>query len=123
MKDSVAVLLAACLLAAPEFGQVHSLPSTLTPDQTQDAIDWGMGKLKVDGKEFKGNQQYQIAPLRHGRPRWSVLPASRKCCSCPGSPTIPRRPFSPCDQGPDQHVADAERAEAGDGHLDRRVPL
>jgi hypothetical protein len=65
MKDSVAVLLAACLLAAPAFGQVHSLPSTLTLDQTQDAIDWGMGKLKVDGKELNGNQQYQIADYRY----------------------------------------------------------
>jgi hypothetical protein len=61
MRYSVAVLLAAGLHAAPAVGQVHSLPSALTLDQTQEAIDWGMGKLKVAGKELNGNQQYQIA--------------------------------------------------------------
>lgn len=58
---SVAVLLAACLLAAAPFGQVRSLPSTLTIQQTQEAIDWGMGTIKVDGKALNGNQQFQIA--------------------------------------------------------------
>jgi len=61
MRYSVGVLIAACLLAAPAFGQGHSLPSTLTLKQTQEAIDWGTGKLKVDGKELHGNQQFQIA--------------------------------------------------------------
>jgi hypothetical protein len=60
MRHSVAVLLAACLFAAAAFGQRHSLPSALTRQQTQEAIDWGMGTIKVDGNALTGNQQFQI---------------------------------------------------------------
>ena len=60
MRYSIAVALAACLLVVSAFAQVPSLASALTPRQVQEAIDWGTGKIKINGKKLEGNQHFQI---------------------------------------------------------------
>lgn len=77
MRYLVAGLLAACLLAAAPFGQVRSLPSTLTIQQTQEAIDWGMGTIQVDGKALTGNQQFQIAEYGYDAGAFLLTPYLR----------------------------------------------
>jgi hypothetical protein len=96
MRHTVAVLLAACLLATPAFGQVHSVPFTLTPDQTQEAIDWGMGKLKVDGKELSGNLQYQISDYGYDAGAFLLTPFLRVALAAREA-TRADRPFGPAD--------------------------
>ena len=54
-----------------EFGQLRSLPSTLSSCQAQKAIDWGMGTIKVDGKALTGNQRCDVVAFPYVRgPRW-----------------------------------------------------
>lgn len=96
MRYTVAVLLAACLLAAPGFGQVHSRPSTLTLDQTQEAIDWGMGKIKVDGEELNGNLQYQIADYGYDAGAFLLTPFLRVALAAQEAKRADR-PFGPAD--------------------------
>ena len=96
MRYSVAVLFAAGLLAAPAFGQVHSPPSTLTLDQTQEAIDWGMGTLKVAGKELNGNQQYQIANYGYDAGAVLLTPFLRVALAAQEAKRADR-PFGPAD--------------------------
>jgi hypothetical protein len=96
MRYAVAVLIAACLHAAPAFGQVRSLPSALTLDQTQEAIDWGMGKLKVDGKELIGHQQYPIADYGYDAGALLLTPFLRVALAAQEAKRADR-PFGPAD--------------------------
>jgi hypothetical protein len=96
MRYSTAVLLAACLLAGPAFGQVLSPPSTLTLQQTQEAIDWGAGKLKVNGRELTGNQQYQIAEYGYDAGAVLLTPFLRVALAAQEAKRA-GRPFGPAD--------------------------
>jgi hypothetical protein len=96
MKCSIAVLLAACLLAGPVSGQVLSPLSSLTPQQIQEAIDWGAGKLKVSGKELTGNQQYQIAEYGYDAGAVLLTPFLRVALAAQEA-TRANRPFGPAD--------------------------
>jgi len=92
----LAMLIAACLLAAPAFGQLLSPPSTLTLGQTRDAIDWGMGKLKVDGRELNGNQQYPIADYGYDAGAVLLTPFLRVALAAQEAKRADR-PFRPAD--------------------------
>jgi hypothetical protein len=96
MRYSAAVLLAACLVAAPAFGQLLSPRSTLTLQQIQEAIDWGTGKIEINGQELNGNQQYQIAEYGYDAGALLLTPFLRVALAAQEAKRA-ERPFGPAD--------------------------
>jgi hypothetical protein len=96
MRHAVAVTIAACLFAAPAFGQLLSPRSTLTLQQIQEAIDWGAGKIKVNGQVLHGNQQFQIAEYGYDAGAVLMTPFLRVALAAQEA-TRADRPFGPAD--------------------------
>ena len=84
-----------------EFGQVRSLPSTLSSCHAQKAIDRGMGTIKVDGKALTGNQLCDVVAFPYDRgPRWESemdrFASVERVISCHEPRMTRRKPSSQC---------------------------
>lgn len=96
MRNSITVLLAACMFVGRLFSQVQSPPSTLTLHQTQEAIEWGAGKVRVNGEELKGNQQFRIAEYGYDAGAVLLTPFLRVALAAQEAKRADR-PFGPAD--------------------------
>jgi hypothetical protein len=75
---------------------VLSPPSALTRQQIQEAIDWGAGKIKVNGQTLNGNQQYRIAEYGYDAGAVLLTPFLRVALAAQEAKRA-ERPFGPVD--------------------------